>query len=676
MSAHAEPARRTFAPGVSTRLRLFCLMAAFSLGADEGKRDLSDQAPLPAAEALKHLIVPEGFTVSLVAGEPEVVNPKAIAFDERGRMWVIQDVHYDDGGKRAIGQPATGPSAVLVFTDSDGDGSFDKREVFLELDEMPSGTLIVGQGAVIVGIGPHLVRFPLAPGGSTPAGEGRVLVTGWAAGRHEHNNGCEWGPDGWLYGGQGFVARSRCWIPATPVVWKPRLPPVVHQNNAPANALLGSCGVFRFTPDGTGFEWWAEGGSNIWGMDFDANGDLQCMATVSEGPYHWIQGGRNDRQDGAAKGHDPFTYRYQTSNLWELRIPKDQRTTPGSAASGGVTVPPGWQRFGIYRQMGGAYLFGDAWPETCRGRLAYTYGNGVALMNVASEGSGTYAWSSGTRLLESLSTKPERGRPAGPPRLGYQIFKAIQGPDQALYVLDWAENAGECHSGVFKRDGRIYRLAPKGLKPAPAFDLAAEDDGRLVRRNAEDWEWFSRRARIELACRAAAGRLAAGTVPALMEQFAKAASTPARLRALWALHACRATTATSLLPLFRHDDERVRAWAIQFACEGRQPSPPVAVELQRLASEDGSLVVRRYLASAAQRVPAEVARPLLLALIARAEDAGDRNLPLLYWYALAPQVGADAAFGAQALGATRIALVRELIARRLADPGPRPAPKK
>ena len=40
-------------------------------------------APLPPAEAPRHMTVPAGFTVSLFAGEPDVVQPIAFTIDER-----------------------------------------------------------------------------------------------------------------------------------------------------------------------------------------------------------------------------------------------------------------------------------------------------------------------------------------------------------------------------------------------------------------------------------------------------------------------------------------------------------------------------------------------------------------------------------------------------------------
>ena len=46
--------------------------------------------PLSPAEAISRMEVPPGFTVELVASEPEIVNPVAMTFDERGRIWITE----------------------------------------------------------------------------------------------------------------------------------------------------------------------------------------------------------------------------------------------------------------------------------------------------------------------------------------------------------------------------------------------------------------------------------------------------------------------------------------------------------------------------------------------------------------------------------------------------------
>src|SRR4051794_477461 len=54
----------------------------------------STQPPLAPAEAQKRFKVPDGFEVRLFAAEPDVANPVAMTFDEKGRLWVVELYEY------------------------------------------------------------------------------------------------------------------------------------------------------------------------------------------------------------------------------------------------------------------------------------------------------------------------------------------------------------------------------------------------------------------------------------------------------------------------------------------------------------------------------------------------------------------------------------------------------
>src|SRR5437868_4936799 len=74
-----------------------------------------------AARAMK---VPPGFEVSLFAAEPDVVQPVAFAIDDRGRLWVAENVTYPIRAPEGHGK-----DRILILEDVDGDGRFDKRTV-------------------------------------------------------------------------------------------------------------------------------------------------------------------------------------------------------------------------------------------------------------------------------------------------------------------------------------------------------------------------------------------------------------------------------------------------------------------------------------------------------------------------------------------------------------------
>src|SRR5262245_2176371 len=72
--------------------------------------------PLSPQEAIKKMQVPPGFHVELVAAEPDIVNPVAMTFDERGRIWITESVEYP---RRSAG---LGKDRVKVLESTKGDG--------------------------------------------------------------------------------------------------------------------------------------------------------------------------------------------------------------------------------------------------------------------------------------------------------------------------------------------------------------------------------------------------------------------------------------------------------------------------------------------------------------------------------------------------------------------------
>ena len=121
----------------SQAVRILCLAAlalasvVHSFGSDVpglppgvvNTQDPKDK-PLPPEEALRRMTVPQGFSVSLFAGEPNVMQPIAFDFDDRGRLWVVECFSYPDW-------KTTNRDRIVIFTDKDGHGRFDERKVRL-----------------------------------------------------------------------------------------------------------------------------------------------------------------------------------------------------------------------------------------------------------------------------------------------------------------------------------------------------------------------------------------------------------------------------------------------------------------------------------------------------------------------------------------------------------------
>jgi len=131
-------------------------------------------SPLSPADALKSFETAPGLKVELVAAEPLVASPCAIAFDTQGRLFVAENRGYPIGPKE--GEKPAGVIALLE--DTDGDGRMDKRTVYADGLTFPNGVL-PWRGGLIVTCAPD-VLFLKDNDGDGVADERRVLLTGFA----------------------------------------------------------------------------------------------------------------------------------------------------------------------------------------------------------------------------------------------------------------------------------------------------------------------------------------------------------------------------------------------------------------------------------------------------------------------------------------------------------------
>ena len=580
-----------------------------------------------AADAMKSMSLPKGFQVSLVAAEPKVVQPIAMCFDERGRLWVVEGMSYPK--KRPDG---TGPDRILILEDVKKDGSYSKVTVFKDGLNLVSG-IEVGHGGVWVGAAPEFLFIP--KDADDKAGKPVVLLDGWGfQDTHETLNSFVWGPDGWLYGNHGVFTHS--------VVGKPGAPDT--------KRVKINAGVWRFHPTRHIFEVFAEGTSNPWGLDYNARGEFFNTACVIPHLYHILPGARYQRQAG--QHFNPFTYddiktiadhaHYAGGRIHKpdpLKIPETTDVVGGGHAHSGLA---------IYN--------GDNFPEAYRGMLIFgnLHGHRLVSDQVEAAGSG-FVGHHGNDFLRSNDAT-------------FIPVSQRVGPDGALYLSDWSD-VQVCHNNTQeiwdRTNGRIYRVS-FGNPVSRARDLGALADAELVEVALADAnEYFVRQARKVLAERGLAGvRISGESREKLRSVLTSEADPLRRLRALWILQSTNLLDDALLAASLKDADPSVRGWSVRLIAQQWTAGVPALAEL---AKSESSVQVRRELASALSYLPlaqrAAIAEPLL----ARAEDAKDHNIPLLLWYGIEPLVGADAARGLALAAISRHPQTTDFIYRRLAS---------
>ncbi len=589
---------------------------------------------MPAPEAAAGMTLPPGFQATVFAAEPDVRQPIAMATDARGRLWVAENYTYSE---REVAWHPEFRDRILVFEDTDNDGRYDKRTVFLDgLQRLAS--IEIGFGGVWAICLPNLVFIPDRNGDDVPDGPPEVLLDGfeYVKGRHTFANGLRWGPDGWLYGRQGIQHYSNLGTPGTP-----------DTQRVPFNV-----GIWRFHPRRHTFEAVAEGTTNPWGMDWDAHGELLFINTVIGHLWHAIPGAHFRRMSGVdpnpriheiIEQHADHVH-WATGEIWtDVR----KGVSNATLAAGG-----GHAHTGLIIYQGGQ------WPDEWAGKLLTVNFHGRRLNVERLERSGSALV--GRREPDAFLFPDPRFR-------GLDLLAA---PDGGVFVSDW-NDAGECHDndGVHRSSGRIFKLTYGAPAPGPRRDLNALASGALADLQRSSNDWLARQSRRILADRAALGRDLTDARLKLNAMLIGPAPTTQRLRALWTQFATGMPLGDTLPALLTDPEVDLRAWAIRLLLDERPANlaPAVLAQFVRLARTDPSPVIRLALASALQRLPAPACAALAAPLLAHAEDAGDHNLPLMLWYGFEPLAGSPGIPFETLIAEAGIPQVQRLATRRLAE---------
>ncbi|MDR3635254.1 MAG: c-type cytochrome [Isosphaeraceae bacterium] len=584
------------------------------------------KTPLSLAEAPKRMTVPEGFRVTLFAGEPDVRQPIAFTVDRRGRLWVVENFSYPEWL-----QPPKEKDRVVIFEDTDGDGHFDRRKVFWDQGNTVTG-IALGFGGVWLCATPNLLFIPDKDADDVPDGSPTVVLDGWDVNaRHNLFNGLNWAPDGWLWGCNGILSNSKVGKPGAP---------------DPERVVL-NCGVWRYHPTRGVFEAVAHGTTNPWGLDFDDYGEAFITNCVIPHLFHVVPGAHFQRMFG--QDVNPHSYGLIASCAdhihWAGGDWTDSRGGKGKHGEAG----------GGHAHVGAMIYLGDNWPDEYRNSafMCNIHGHRVNRDTLQPRGSGYVA----RHEKDFLFANDE----------WFRGLELKAGPDGGVFVTDWTDT-GECHETdgdvAHRENGRIYKVTYGTPKPLQV-DLARLSDLELARLQTHKNEWHVRQARLILQERAAAGRDMRAVQNALRGTFREATSVPHKLRALWALHAVGGAGESDLVALLKDPNDRVRGWAVRLIGEGKAPSKVALAALTDLTKRDESPRVRLEIAALLQRLSPALRWELAEALVSHAEDATDAYLPLMTWYGIEPLVAADPSRALNLAAVSRYPLPRQFLARRL-----------
>ncbi len=617
-------------------------------------------SPMPAEEVARTMELPPGFKCQVFAAEPDVQQPIAMAWDAKGRLWVAENYTYAENPARWDTKLR---DRIIILEDKDGDGKHDGRKVFWDQGSYLTSVEIGYGGAWILNNG-TLSFIADKNGDDMPDGEPEVLLDGFNTKTIGHNivNGLRWGPDGWLYGRHGITDTSAVGAPGTPADKRVKF----------------NCAIWRFHPTRKVLEAVAHGGTNSWGHDWNAEGELFMINTVIGHLWHVIPGAYYRRMFGTHL--NPYVYEVieQTADHfhWDTGSEKWSDIRTGISNK---TLELG----GGHAHVGMLIYQGGTWPKEYHGAMltCNLHGNRINMDKLVREDCGY----TGKHAPDFMKAKDK----------WFRGIDLLTGPDGNVFVADWSDT-GECHDndGVHRTSGRIYKIVYGETKKAEPINVAAMKDEELVKLLESENNWWTRSAAHEVlqryngTCIVQPGEFSA----AGMESLAKLAKSKAPLCAGQLIEALDASFDFG----FINDGEAGRALQIEHwrttdweALWGPtlaepenkaelskvineslliQSSDGAFLSFEKLARTDASGLVRLHLASALQYVPVLDARwPIATALAQHEEDANDRQQPLMIWYGIEPAVAADPMKGVEFIASAKIPTVRRLVARRIAE---------
>ncbi|MBI1355493.1 MAG: c-type cytochrome [Acidobacteria bacterium] len=564
------------------------VLALFLLGACS-----SSKPPYPPKESMAMVELPEGYRLELVASEPDIVDPVAIAFDERGRMYVVEMIDYPLN-LDPLGQ-------VKRLEDKDGDGYFETATLFADKIQFPTGVMRWRNG-ILVASAPDLLFFPDADDDGK-ADSREVLLTGFAATNPQLRvNSPRYGLDNWIYVNYPRLVNARKYAKE----FGDGGSPLTFPNKPGAPQLDVRAEDLRIRPDEARVE--ALGNGSQYGNSFDQWGN---RFTVYNNDYLRTI---------------VIEDRYLESNPY-LAVTKSYRSVSGldhAAEIYPVTVDPlviHDSQIGHFTSACGMSIYtGGALPEDFNGN-AFTCEpvNNLIRRSIVSPQGASFLAKPAYDHKEFLASKDSWFRPV----------YTTTGPDGSLYIADYyrftvehpefvpPELSKQIEFEARHKLGRVYRLVHDSSKPWPPVDLSAASTAELVENLGHPNSWQ----RLE-SQRLLMDRKDAAAVEPLKALASKADAPVARIHALWSLDGLGALDNGLILGALSDPNPDVRRQAIRMA-ETRLPNDELAKALLGMTGEADSRVQLQLaltLSLEGAGVPTKASFPLLRDIISRNMD--------------------------------------------------------
>src|SRR5215217_3503226 len=207
------------------------------------------QAALSPAESQLVTQIPVDFRMELFAAEPDILKPIAMAWDERGRLWIVETIDYPNTVRDVKGE---GQDRIKICEDTDGDGKADKFTIFAEKFNIPT-SIVFANGGVIIAQAPDFI-FLKDTDGDDKADVREKIMSGWGTfDTHAGPSSLRYGFDNKIWGTVGYSGYNG----------------KVGNQDTKFNQ-----GAYHFDTDGKNLEFLGGTSNNTWGLGFSENNDV------------------------------------------------------------------------------------------------------------------------------------------------------------------------------------------------------------------------------------------------------------------------------------------------------------------------------------------------------------------------------------------------------------------